>query len=87
VNDKSGLLDGDYLDGRRLALFHDMREVESRKTTLRRIIKQWLSPWTSARPKRFQVQALARAITGLWSFAQFVDDRIKRKRKKFELSG
>jgi hypothetical protein len=43
VKHKSGLLEGDYPDGRRLALFHDMREVESRKAMLRRIVKQWLA--------------------------------------------
>ena len=42
VKDKSGLLEGNYPDGRRLALFHDMREVESRKAALQRVIKQWL---------------------------------------------
>ena len=49
VNDKSGLLQGDYPDGRRLALFHDMKEVESRKETLQRIVKQWLV--TLSRPR------------------------------------
>ena len=42
VKDKAGLLEGDYPDGRRLALFHDMREVESRKAILQRLVKQWL---------------------------------------------
>lgn len=42
VKDKSGLLEGDYPDGRRVALFHNTREVESRKEVLQRIIKQWL---------------------------------------------
>lgn len=42
VKDESGLLMGDYPDGRRVALFHDMREVESRKATLQRLVKQWL---------------------------------------------
>lgn len=42
VKDKSGLLEGDYPDGRRLALFHDMREVQSRKAVLQRVVKQWL---------------------------------------------
>lgn len=42
VKDKSGLLEGDYPDGRRLALFYDMREVESRKAILQRLVKQWL---------------------------------------------
>jgi len=42
VKDKSGLLEGNYPDGRRLALFHDMREVESQKTVLQGLVKQWL---------------------------------------------
>ena len=42
VKDKAGLLEGDYPDGRRLALFHDIREVESRKAILQRLVKQWL---------------------------------------------
>lgn len=43
VKDKSGLLEGDYPDGRRLALFHDMREVESHKADLQGVIRQWLA--------------------------------------------
>ena len=42
VNDKSGLLEGDYMDGRRLALFHNMEEVKSKKTALQSVIKKWL---------------------------------------------
>jgi hypothetical protein len=42
VKDKSGLLEGAYADGRRLALFHDMREVESRKAILQQLVKRWL---------------------------------------------
>ena len=42
VKDKSGLLEGDYADGRRLALFHNMKEVESPKATLQRVVKEWL---------------------------------------------
>jgi hypothetical protein len=42
VNDKSGLLEGDYIDGRRLALFHNMEEVKSKKTALQSAIKKWL---------------------------------------------
>lgn len=41
--DKSGLLEGDYPDGRRLALFHDMKEVKSQKPALQQILKQWLA--------------------------------------------
>ena len=43
VNDKSGLLEGDYPDGRRIALFRSMREVEARTSDLQRVIKQWLA--------------------------------------------
>ena len=43
IKDKSGLLEGDYRDGRRLAVFHNMREVESRKETLQQIARQWLA--------------------------------------------
>jgi hypothetical protein len=42
VNDKSGLLEGDYADGRRLALFHNMEEVISKKTPLQLAIREWL---------------------------------------------
>jgi len=42
VNDRYGLLEGDYADGRRLALFHSMKEVESRSQDLQKVIKKWL---------------------------------------------
>lgn len=42
VNDKSGLLEGDYKDGRRLALFHNMDEVKSKKPALQAVIRKWL---------------------------------------------
>jgi hypothetical protein len=40
VNDQSGLLQGDYADGRRLALFHDIKEVKARKKTLQSAVKK-----------------------------------------------
>ncbi|HET6994045.1 MAG TPA: DUF1801 domain-containing protein [Chitinophagaceae bacterium] len=40
VNDKSGLLQGDYTDGRRLAFFHDMDEVNAGKKNLQSIVKK-----------------------------------------------
>jgi len=43
INDTSGLLEGDYADGRRLALFHSMDEVESKSKALQRAIKRWLT--------------------------------------------
>ena len=42
VNDKSGLLEGDYKDGRRLAFFHNIEEVKSKKAALQAVIRKWL---------------------------------------------
>lgn len=42
VNDKSGLLEGDYADGRRLALFHSMEEVKSKKAALQAVVRKSL---------------------------------------------
>jgi len=42
IGDKTGLLEGDYKDGRRLAFFHDMKEVKSKQAAMRRAIKKWL---------------------------------------------
>jgi hypothetical protein len=42
VKDKSGLLEGDYADGRRLAMFHNMEEVKSKKASLQAVIRKWL---------------------------------------------
>ena len=42
VNDTSGLLEGDYADGRRLASFYSIADVEAKKKTLQAIIKKWL---------------------------------------------
>jgi hypothetical protein len=42
LNDKSGLLEGEYTDGRRLALFHSLDEVKSREKHLQKLIKTWL---------------------------------------------
>ena len=42
VNDKSGFLQGDYADGRRLALFHNMEDVKSNKKHLLNALKQQL---------------------------------------------
>ena len=39
VNDTSGLLEGDYKDGRRVAVFTDMKDVESKKKALHIVIK------------------------------------------------
>ncbi len=43
VGDTSGLLEGDYADGRRLALFSSMDEVRSKQAGLQRVIQKWLA--------------------------------------------
>ena len=42
VKDTSGLLTGDYTDGRRLALFYSLEDINSKKEALQRVIKEWL---------------------------------------------
>jgi len=42
IEDKSGLLEGDYADGRRLALFHSREEVTEKSPAMKRAIKKWL---------------------------------------------
>ena len=42
VSDKSGLLEGDYADGRRLALFHNTEEVMCKQSPLQSVIRKWL---------------------------------------------
>lgn len=40
ANDKSGLLKGDYKDGRRLALFHNLEEVKAGSKDLQKAVKE-----------------------------------------------
>jgi hypothetical protein len=42
LEDASGLLTGDYADGRRLALFHSMEEVKANEKILQKLVKKWL---------------------------------------------
>jgi hypothetical protein len=42
VNDRSGLLTGDYKDGRRITVFTDMKDVKSKEKALQQVIKDWL---------------------------------------------
>ena len=42
VSDTSGLLTGDYADGRRIVVFKNMEDVLAKKTTLQHVIKEWL---------------------------------------------
>jgi hypothetical protein len=43
VGDASGLLEGDYADGRRLALFSSMEDVRAKKARLQGVLKTWLA--------------------------------------------
>jgi hypothetical protein len=43
VNDSSGLLEGDYKDGRRLAIFKDIDDVKAKENALQNVIKAWLT--------------------------------------------
>jgi hypothetical protein len=42
VKDTSGLLEGDYKDGRRLVVFQDLQDVKAKKMVLQKVIKTWL---------------------------------------------
>jgi hypothetical protein len=42
VNDTSGLLEGDYKDGRRTVVFKDLDDVRSKENALQNVIKAWL---------------------------------------------
>ena len=42
VNDTSGLLEGSFADGRRLVLFYNLEDVNSKKETMQWVIKEWL---------------------------------------------
>ena len=43
VNDTSGLLEGDYKDGRRITVFKDLEDVKAKEGVLKKIILDWLS--------------------------------------------
>ncbi len=43
VNDSSGLLEGDYKDGRRITVFKDLKDVKAKEKDLRSVIKKWLA--------------------------------------------
>lgn len=43
VKDTSGLLEGDYKDGRRLIVFSDLKDVKAKEKALQSVIKQWLA--------------------------------------------
>ncbi len=43
LNDTSGILEGDYADGRRIACFFSLADVEARRSELQQLIKTWVS--------------------------------------------
>ena len=43
INDKSGLLEGDYTDGRRTCVFADMTDVKAKEKALKQVISTWLT--------------------------------------------
>ena len=43
INDTTGLLEGDYTDGRRIVNFKDAEDVQARAESLRKVIKEWLA--------------------------------------------
>lgn len=43
INDDTGLLEGDYKDGRRLIIFKDKKDAAAKEKALKKIIKQWLA--------------------------------------------
>ena len=42
VNDNSGLLEGNYKDGRRIITFQDLSDIKLKETILKEIILKWL---------------------------------------------
>lgn len=43
VEDKSGILEGRYTDGRRMITFKDLADLKAKENDLRSVIEQWLS--------------------------------------------
>ena len=42
INDKTGLLEGDYADGRKLAMFYSLDDVKAKEKNFQAVIKTWL---------------------------------------------
>jgi len=42
INDRSGMLQGEYKDGRRITIFKDIEDVRSKEKQLQTVIKEWL---------------------------------------------
>jgi hypothetical protein len=42
VNDRTGVLEGDYKDGRRIVNIADMKDLKAKKDSLESVIREWL---------------------------------------------
>jgi len=42
IKDPSGLLEGDYKDGRRTLIFTDMKDVKAKEKPLQNLVREWL---------------------------------------------
>lgn len=43
IEDQTGFLEGEYTDGRRLASFKNMKDIEDKGPALQQVIRQWLT--------------------------------------------
>lgn len=43
IEDTTGILEGNYTDGRRVVSINDMNEADTKATALQTVIKQWLT--------------------------------------------
>ena len=42
IKDTSGLLEGDYKDGRRITIFKNMSDVKAKEKAMQAVVKEWL---------------------------------------------
>ena len=42
LNDNSGLLQGDYKDGRRIIMFKDLEDINTKENLLQHIVTEWI---------------------------------------------
>ncbi len=43
ISDTTGLLEGDYKDGRRTVIFKDLDDVKAKENALKNVVKEWLA--------------------------------------------
>jgi len=54
IPDTTGLLEGDYKDGRRMAYFRDAADVSARAAALTRVVQAWMKLKDSAAESALQ---------------------------------